>query len=59
MEVRRRFLVRVRVMQRPESMKARGSTAAAAELEWQRGEEEDDWKEENERPKSRLFIGRG
>ena len=38
-------------MQRPESMKTRGSTAAAAELEWQRGEEEDDWKEKNERPK--------
>ena len=41
-EVRRRFLVRVRLMQRPESVKTRGSTAAAAaELE-RRQEEEDD-----------------
>ena len=32
-------------------MQTRGSTAAAEELEWQRGEEEDDWKEKNERPK--------
>ena len=38
-------------MQRPESMQTRGSMAEAAELEWQRGEEEDDWKEKNERPK--------
>ena len=43
-EVRRRSLVRVRLMQRPESVKTRGSTAAAAELEQQRKkcEEEDD-----------------
>ena len=38
-------------MQRPESMQTRGSTAVAAELEWKRGEEEDEWKENNERPK--------
>ena len=40
----RRFLVRIRVMQRPESVKTRGSTAAAAELEQQRRrcKEEDD-----------------
>ena len=44
MEGRRRFLVRIRVMQRPESVKTRSSTAAAAELEQQRKkcEEEDD-----------------
>jgi hypothetical protein len=32
-------------MQRPESVKTRGSTAAAAELE-RKQEEEDDWKRE-------------
>ena len=41
-EVRRRALVRVRLMQRPESVKTRGSTVAAAEL-GKRQEEEDDW----------------
>ena len=40
-EKRRRSLVRVRLMQRPESVKTRGSTAAAAELE-RKQEEEDD-----------------
>ena len=41
-DVRRRSLVRVRLMQRPESVKTRGSTVAAAEL-GKRQEEEDDW----------------
>ena len=42
-EVHRRSLVKVRSMQRPESMKMRESMATTVELEWQRGEEEDDW----------------
>ena len=40
-EVRRRSLVSVRLMQRPESVKTRGSMAAAVELE-RKQEEEDD-----------------
>ena len=49
-EEHRRSLVRVRLMQRPESVKTRGSMVAAAELEWQRGEEEDDWGQDLGRP---------
>ena len=42
-------------MQRPESMKMRESMATAAELEWQRGEEEDDWGKDLGRP---IYKGR-
>ena len=58
-EGRRRFLVRIRVMQRPESMKTRGSTAAAAELEQRRKEVQGGRrlkKENGKGPRSRLFI---
>ena len=41
-EEHHRSLVRVRLMQRPESVKTRGSTVAAVEL-GRRQEEEDDW----------------
>ena len=61
-EGRRRFLVRIRVMQRPESMKTRGSTAAAAELEQRRKEVRGGRqlkKENGKGPRSRLFIRKG
>ena len=53
-EVRRRSLVRVRLMQRPESVKTRGSTVAAAEL-GRRQEEEDDCGKDLGRP---IYKGR-
>ena len=40
----------VRLMQRLESMKTRESMVTTAELEWQRREEEDDWRKDLGRP---------
>ena len=56
-EVRHRSLVRVRLMQRPESVKTRGSTAAAELRGWRREEDEEERHEgEKRNDPSVLFI---